>query len=372
MDDCLNMVFLFATIPPADRVRTDVIKQCQLLSREFQHYVMYTNSLRKVFLSVKGIYYQVEIKGETITWLVPYQFSQKVPTHVDYTVMLNFLEFYVELLRFVNFKLYSDIQLPYPPKINRQLESGNADLVALNLNNKPKAPATTRKSEQTVNPEMQKQMKSLNKVLSNLAEDDAEDSADQTPVEQDDEDLDFSLEDNKQEDDSHSVLNAAQLGASKSALQKLFDNQYFYLSREVPRNSLLFSVQSLGGVVGWDNTIGAGSPYQADDSRVTFQITDRPIIPNPVEGRTYVQPQWVYDSVNAGKLLDHNLYAPGKALPVHLSPFVKYSEGDYVPQEAFEGTITSESDIKPTVGDEEVILIYYILHSLLTFNIGIC
>jgi pescadillo protein len=39
---------------------------------------MKSRSLRKVFFSIKGIYYQAEIKGQTITWLVPYQFAQAV------------------------------------------------------------------------------------------------------------------------------------------------------------------------------------------------------------------------------------------------------------------------------------------------------
>ena len=32
----------------------------------------------QVFLSIKGIYYQAEVLGQTITWLVPYQFSHDV------------------------------------------------------------------------------------------------------------------------------------------------------------------------------------------------------------------------------------------------------------------------------------------------------
>ncbi|CAL8335259.1 unnamed protein product [Gadus morhua 'NCC'] len=34
----------------------------------------------EVFLSIKGIYYQAEVLGQTITWLVPYQFSHDHPT----------------------------------------------------------------------------------------------------------------------------------------------------------------------------------------------------------------------------------------------------------------------------------------------------
>ncbi|KAL9023540.1 MAG: hypothetical protein Q9180_008191 [Flavoplaca navasiana] len=43
-------------------------------------------------------------------------------------------------------------------------------------------------------------------------------------------------------------------------------------------------------------------------------------------GRTYIQPQWVWDCVNGGKLLRPDLYAPGATMPPHLSPWVKPSK----------------------------------------------
>ena len=52
--------------------------------------------------------------GQPITWVQPYRFNQRLPFDVDYKVMGSFLEFYMGLLKFTNFKLYSDLGLPYP------------------------------------------------------------------------------------------------------------------------------------------------------------------------------------------------------------------------------------------------------------------
>lgn len=49
--------------------------------------------------------------------------------------------------------------------------------------------------------------------------------------------------------------------------------------------------------------------------------------------RYYIQPQWVYDSVNAKLCLPVEDYFIGVTLPPHLSPFVEEKDGDYVPPE---------------------------------------
>ena len=52
-------------------------------------------------------------------------------------------------------------------------------------------------------------------------------------------------------------------------------------------------------------------------------------------GRNYVQPQWIFDSINRRQLLPMHKYFPGEILPPHLSPFMKDERriGDYVPPE---------------------------------------
>ena len=53
--------------------------------------------------------------GQNITWVAPYQFNQKLPFDLDYKVIGTFKEFYIHLLRFVNFKLYTELDMQYPP-----------------------------------------------------------------------------------------------------------------------------------------------------------------------------------------------------------------------------------------------------------------
>lgn len=72
------MIFLFASLPADSKVSYTLTENCARLAAEWQLYVMHTHALRKVFLSIKGVYYQAEVFDQTITWLVPYQFTQTV------------------------------------------------------------------------------------------------------------------------------------------------------------------------------------------------------------------------------------------------------------------------------------------------------
>jgi pescadillo len=78
IDDALCMIFLFASLPSSPRIPPSLIASCAKLAAEWQLYVIQSHALRKVFLSIKGVYYQAEIMDEKVTWLVPYLFTQSV------------------------------------------------------------------------------------------------------------------------------------------------------------------------------------------------------------------------------------------------------------------------------------------------------
>ncbi|OVA06224.1 Pescadillo [Macleaya cordata] len=69
LDDCLTMVHLFAILPAVESKNIQVkrIYNCRRLSHEWQVYISRTHRLRKTFTSVKGIYYQADVKGQKIT-----------------------------------------------------------------------------------------------------------------------------------------------------------------------------------------------------------------------------------------------------------------------------------------------------------------
>lgn len=304
LDDALSMLYLFSKLPADNKIKADAVAECQQLISEFQAYVMKSKSLRKVFFSIKGIYYQAEIKGQTITWIVPYQFSQDIPTDVDFRVMLTFLEFYRTLVGFVNFKLYNELNMTYPPKID---ETGGFHLDDV-------MPGSANKEDEE-----------------DQVQEDEFKSAEATDV----------------------TLATIQAASNATAdLQNLFKDQKFFLSRETPRYALEFMIRSCGGQVSWDASVGVNPPYPESDTSITYQVTDRPTVRNRILSRTYVQPQWVADCINARKIVKPSLYEPGATLPPHLSPFVEVKEGDYVPDNELDSDV-GEEQIEQVQEEEE-------------------
>lgn len=305
LDDALSMCFLFSTFPRTGKCHVHTIQLCRRLAVEFMHYVIAARALRKVFLSIKGIYYQAEVLGQPVVWITPYTFSHDHPTDVDYRVMATFTEFYTTLLGFVNFRLYQSLNLHYPPKLESQVHTEaktSEDAYALNSESSLEKLAALSAS--------------LARVVVPTEEEEAE--ADEFPADG---------EMAAQEEDRRKELEA------QEKHKKLFEGLRFFLNREVPREALAFVIRSFGGIVSWDKSLCIGATYDVTDPSITHQIVDRPGQQTPVIGRYYVQPQWVFDSVNAQLLLPVADYFPGVQLPPHLSPFVTEKEGDYVPPE---------------------------------------
>nr|XP_057926345.1 pescadillo [Doryrhamphus excisus] len=306
IEDALCMCFLFSTFARTGKCHVQTIQLCRRLTVEWMNYVVASRALRKVFISIKGIYYQAEVMGQLITWLVPYQFSHDHPTDVDYRVMATFTEFYTTLLGFINFRLYHSLNLVYPPKIDsetvQELKCENDEDYALN-------------SESYLE-KLSALSASLARATSAVDEEDVQ--LDHFPVDEEDFEKMEAREKEQKQQEAH---------------KKIFEGLKFFLNREVPRESLAFVIRCFGGEVSWDKSVCIGSPYDVTDETITHHIVDRPSIDKPYINRYYIQPQWVYDCVNARVLLPVEDYFIGVTLPPHLSPFVEETDGDYVPPE---------------------------------------
>ncbi|XP_062814530.1 pescadillo homolog isoform X2 [Anolis carolinensis] len=307
VDDALSMCFLFATFPRTGKCHVQTIQLCRRLTVEFLNYVIASRALRKVFLSIKGIYYQAEVMGQLVTWITPYAFSHNHPTDVDYRVMATFTEFYTTLLGFVNFRLYQSLNLHYPPKIEG----------SPSVKQKPEEEELYALDSESYLEKLSALSASLARVVAPSPEEE-EAQVDEFPVEGE----------SAEEEDARKKEQEA-----LEKQRKLFEGLRFFLNREVPREPLAFVIRCFGGEVSWDRSVCIGATYDVTDPKITHQIGDRPGLEQQVIGRYYLQPQWVFDSVNAKLCLPVGDYFPGVALPPHLSPFVSEKEGDYIPPE---------------------------------------
>jgi len=312
------------------------------LRREFHAYIVRTCSLRKVFLSIKGIYYQAEVQGCCVTWVEPHAFAQHPTMAVDYRVMLSFLVLYESVLTFVNFKLYHDLGVAYPPKTDANLDATGAFLSAM-LCKKAYISLPPDASIAAVAPAIkasgrapklsQAQVKSLHRKLEDV---DAKDTASSVALSATRGPADAASHANAFAGEMAAVIEGEieksilTIPSELAQIYGLFSSCVVFCGRETPVGALEFVVLATGGRVGWE---GEASPLRSDDASITHQVVDRPQISGMcVTSREYVQPQWVFDCVNARQLLPPQLYQPGTKCPPHLSPFCDGTEG-YVPSE---------------------------------------
>jgi len=272
LDDVLTLVFLFATFPQSRKVHTSMIQLCQKLKFEFLNYCIHTKAIRKTFISIKGIYFQAEICNETVTWIVPHSHSYTPPADVDFRVMATFADFYVHLLGFVVFQLYKRENLVYPAQCVLQSES---DTVS--------------------------QDEKLLSLSHDLVKSDVADETEEDP--------DPTVE-----------------GADTEPVTTLFSGKTFYINREVSKEILILLIRSAGGKIS----------TKVDSSDINYHIIDRGqnVEMEYSAQRTYLQPQWIFDSVNACLLIPVHKYLPTAELPAHLSPFA--NESGYKPPERME------------------------------------
>lgn len=377
LDDCLSMLFLFANLPSTSMVPAKMIARCERLCLEFQHYLIVSQSVTKSFLSIKGIYYQANIQGEDVLWLVPYKFNQRVVGDVDFRIMGTFIEFYMTLLGFVNFRLYTSLGLKYPPKFDQAKDENAGELGAFTLEGKTLVGAEEQKQlegvEHRPDPKVQAAVdKVLKKIKATDAGEDTVMNGDQTNgVEEEETEAIDKFEPAAPGGD---VLPQPSYTGDNPG--KLFSNFTFYLNRETPRQPLEFLLKAFGCKrVGWDAVLGDGAFTTNElDPSITHQIVDRPPIQvsseengdeednqtsqklaanQRVPGRIYVQPQWVWDSINDGEVKEAHLYAPGASLPPHLSPFVKNVRGAYDPTMPLEEQEPEDEALENASVDED-------------------
>ncbi|XP_022220108.1 pescadillo homolog [Drosophila obscura] len=306
LDDCLTLLFLFSTFPSLHLIPREQSNLCRRLTIEFLHYVIASKSLRKVFISIKGYYFQAEIKGQKVTWIVPhyYPFKPQSRQEVDFKVMSIFVEFYTILLGFTNFRLFHGLNLAYPPQFPSSLLQDNAE---------------TFKDESSF---VSDRIAALNFELLRTDK-----------VQEDEEEPDIDMELLEQDGDSKRIIKMKQDAQEITRLRTLFKGLKFFINREVPREPLVILIRSFGGKVSWDASVFAGATFAENDETITHQIVDRPSLSTQYISRDYIQPQWLFDCVNQRQLLPTNDYFLGETLPPHLSPFVDSKRESYIPPE---------------------------------------
>ena len=89
LNDPLSLLCLFERlprdpVPGKTQVPQEITAECARLVAEWKVWAIRTHALRKVFLSIKGVYYECEVpagrSGETVSvrWLEPWEFKQTV------------------------------------------------------------------------------------------------------------------------------------------------------------------------------------------------------------------------------------------------------------------------------------------------------
>jgi len=269
IDDAMTMICLYAFLSPEIKsestiefhhaLSTGLHEKAKAVISDFLAYVAKTHLLSRAFISIKGYYYEVFIHGQRIIFLMPHEYASKFPEGIQQYVLVTFLEFYVELMRFIMHKLNRD---------------------------------WTRDEEQK--------------------DRDVEDNAEANVADFDQSHMAaFVLQEAKKKAKER---NATELQRQQLAsIATLMDKFVVFCSREVPQKHIRFIVEACGGRVVNDFSAEV-THFCVDRPQLLHGFQKLTTV-------EYVQPQYFFDCLNARMILPVNGYRMGETLPAHVSPF---------------------------------------------------
>ena len=290
-----------------------------------------------MFLGIKGVYYECVVPGQSgdminVRWLEGYEFQQHVPHDVDFRILLTFLDLYRTLISFVMYKLYTEENLVYPPPLDVELDERGESVGAFRLVEKKPTEGVDAEGKKVSKKEVKRAIKGIRADGENGDHDvDMEEDVEEAVVEGDE---DFVERPSKAIDEdvapapltTYNSLLASSSAASTSRQTLLFSPYTFCLSRETSSRTWEFVIRAMGGKV--VTSLTAATPDAAPNAdSITHVLIDRPMTSERMRemeaGRKWVwiQPQWVADCVNKGKIIGAEGYGPGELLPPHLSPW---------------------------------------------------
>jgi pescadillo len=278
IDDAMSMIHLYAFLSPEIKSDTTIEIHHSLTSglherakemcNRWDSYVARAHTLTKGFISIKGYYYEAIVKGERVRWLCPHEYAHRFPPGIQQYILLSFLEFYLEMMKFVLFKLEADLARDEADR--EAVEDEQEGATRANAEDFASGAALTV-LDVGANPTQAKEVRATATKQSLM------------------------------EEELRKVRN-------------LFRGLTFYLSREVPAKHLSFVINACGGRVATDYV----------PSNITHVVVDRPALAPGMQKHDtleYVQPQYVFDCLNARLVLPVEGYRMGEELPPHVSPF---------------------------------------------------
>lgn len=277
IDDAMSMIHLYAFLSPEIKsdstievhhsLTSGLSERAKEMCERWDRYVARAHTLTKGFISIKGYYYEAIVKGERVRWLCPHEYAHRFPPGIQQYVLLSFLEFNLEMMKFVLFKLEADLARDEADRDAMEDEEG---VTRANAEDFASGAALTV-LDVGANPTQAKEVR--------------ETATKQSLVEEE-----------------------------LRKVRGLFRGLTFFFSREVPTKHLSFVITACGGRVATDYV----------PSNITHVVVDRPALApgmKKFDALEYVQPQYVFDCLNARLVLPVEGYRIGEELPPHISPF---------------------------------------------------